>query len=112
MKKKPNFFTLYIGHIPICKYIIKSLFNDDFIIETGIKGLNNKEDFNFLVCPFSGSFIFELYENEYNNEKYVQILINGKLVKDKNAFVIKDIDIVDGKIPYEKFKQLFQVKIE
>ena len=111
-ENKENYFSIYIGHITICRYIIKSLFNDDFIINTGIKGIEDKESFEFLICPYAGSFIFELYENEYNNEQYVQILINGKVVKDKNAFLIKDIEIIDGKIPYEKFKQLFQVKIE
>lgn len=108
-ENKENYFSIYIGHITICRYIIKSLFNDDFIINTGIKGIEDKESFEFLICPYAGSFIFELYENEYNNEQYVQILINGKVVKDKNAFLIKDIEIIDGKIPYDKFKDLFKI---
>ncbi len=108
-ENKENYFTIYIGHITICRYIIKSLFNDDFIINVGLKGLEDKENFDFLICPYAGSFIFELYENEYNNEKYIQILINGKVVKDKNAFLIKDIGIIDGKIPYDKFKDLFKL---
>lgn len=105
-KKKTS--TFYIGHITIFKYMIKCLFNDDFIIENGLKAIKGDRDiFDMLICPFSCNFIFELYEE--NNNEYVQILINGKVLNEKNALRNKNIKIIDGKITFDDFKNLFRL---
>ena len=103
-KKK---FTIYIGHITIFKYMIKSLFNDDYIIEKGLSSLDNRQLFDMLICPYSCNFIFELHEE--NNSKFVKIFINGNLIDDKNALHNKKIKIVDGKIYFDDFKYLFKL---
>ena len=103
-KKK---FTIYIGHITIFKYMCKSLFNDDYIIEKGLSSLDNRQLFDMLICPYSCNFIFELHEE--NNSKFVKIFINGNLIDDKNALHNKKIKIVDGKIYFDDFKYLFKL---
>ena len=103
-KKK---FTVYIGHITIFKYMIKSLFNDDYIIKQGLSSLENRELFDMLICPYSCNFIFELHEE--NNLKFAKIFINGKLIEDKKALNNRKIEIDDGKIYIDDFKYLFKL---
>ena len=102
-----NKFTIYIGHITIFKYMVKSLFNDDYIIKKGLSSLENRELFDMLICPYSCSFIFELHEE--NNLKFVKIFINGKLIEDKKALNNRKIEIDDGKIYIDDFKYLFKL---
>ena len=102
-----NKFTIYIGHITIFKYMVKSLFNDDYIIKKGLSSLDNRELFDMLICTYSCSFIFELHEEK--NLKFVKIFINGNLIEDKGALNNKKIKIVNGKIFFDDFKYLFKL---
>ena len=65
---------------------------------------------HFLVKPKGKDHIYFVDGNKENNY-YVKVYYNGELMT-KNIKGIKDNEIIDGKIPYDKFSKLFKSSID
>ena len=112
LKKDSSIFTVYSTHDTTLVNILSNLIDTEILKKQVLKALNDDKIFNFLVPPFASSIIFELHSDDSKeNEFYVKIYYNGELLE-KNIKGVKDSEIKEGKIPYNKFLKLFKNSID
>ena len=112
LKKDSSIFTVYSTHDTTLVNILSNLIDTEILKKQVLKALNDDKIFNFLVPPFASSIIFELHSDDSKENKfYVKIYYNGELLE-KNIKGVKDSEIKEGKIPYNKFLNLFKNSID
>lgn len=77
LKPKDYFkYTIYSAHDTAFVNILANMIDFDYIRNRLNLAVENKDDYDFLVCPYASSILFELH-SESENKLYVKVIYNG-----------------------------------
>jgi len=105
-------FILYSGHDGNIISIFSNLLDRDYLLKICREADQNETYYNFLLCPFASSLIFELYSPiDFMQKYFVKIIYNGEEIKTGlNKSVIYDESI--GGYEYYQFKNFIKSRID